>query len=118
MGLCAETECTYPEFQFMATVYTSMTARLSDLDDQKPGINIHTEGHTLTQPSCWNGPEDPEVFGSTPSHSPSQSLARKPIPDWPQTQYCWEIQVISTKDERAIPPPSHAWQATIVKDMV
>ena len=35
----------------MATVFMSMATRLSDLDDQKPGINIQTEGHTLTLPS-------------------------------------------------------------------
>ena len=44
----------------------SMAARSSDLDDQKPGVNIQTEGHTLTPPGGWNGPEDPEAFGSTP----------------------------------------------------
>ena len=59
-----------------------------------------------------------EVFGSTPSHSPSQSLARKPTPDWPKTQYCLEIQVTSTEDDRATTPPPHMWQVPIVKDMV
>ena len=44
-----------------------MAARLSDLDDQKSGLNIQTEGHTLTLPSGQNGPEDPEAFGSAPS---------------------------------------------------
>ena len=61
-----------------------MATSSSDLDDQKPGVNIQTEGHTLTPPSGWNGPEDPEAFGSTPSHSASQPLARKPTPDWPE----------------------------------
>ena len=49
----------------MATVFMSMAARLSDLDDQKPGINIQTEGHPLTPPSSQNGPEDAEAFSST-----------------------------------------------------
>ena len=61
-----------------------MASRLSNLDDQKPRINIQTEGHTLTPPSSQNGPEDPEAFGSTPSHSPSQSQARKPTPNQPE----------------------------------
>ena len=61
---------TSPEFQFMATVFVSMAARLSNLDDQKPGVNNQTEGHTLTPPSGWNGSEDQEAFGSAPSHSP------------------------------------------------
>ena len=61
-------------------------------------------------------PEDPEVFKSIPSQSPSWPLVRKP--DHPGTQYCLEIQVISTKDNKAIPPTSHAWQAPIMEDMV
>ena len=80
--------------------------------------NIQTEGHTLTQPSGQNGPEDPEAFGSTPSHSPSQCLARTPTPDWPETRYCLEMQVTSTEDDRATPPPPHSWQVPIVEDMV
>ena len=93
-----------------------MATRLSDLDEQKPRTNIQKEGQTLTPPSGQNGPEDPEAFGNTPSQSPSQSLARKP--DCPETWYCLEIQVISTEDERAAAPPSHAWQAPVVEDMV
>ena len=65
----------------MAIVSMSMVTRSSDLDDQKPGVNIQTDGHTLQPPSGWNGPEDPEAIGSTPSHSPSLSLAGKPTPD-------------------------------------
>ena len=102
----------------MATVFMSMAAKLSDIDDQKSGVILQTEGHTLTPPSGQNGPENPEAFGSTPSCSPSQSPARKLTPDWPKTWYCLEIQVISTEDERVTPPPPHAWQAPIVEDMV
>ena len=75
-----------------------MATKSSDLDDQKTGVNIQTKGHTLTLPSSWNGPEDTEAFDSTPSHSPSLSLVRKPTPDCPKIQYCLEIQVISTRD--------------------
>ena len=99
----------------MATVFMSMATILSDLGDQKPGINIQTVGHTLTPTSGKNGPE---AFGSTPSCSPSQSLARKPTPDWTETQHGLEIQVTSTKDDRVTPPPPHTWQAPIVEDMV
>ena len=73
-------------------------------------------GHTLTPPSGQNGPEDPEAFGSAPSQSPPQSLVRKP--NHHETWYCLEIQVISTKDERAAQPRSHAWEVPIVEDMV
>ena len=100
----------------MATVFVSMAARSSELDDQKSGVTLQTEDHTFTPPSGQNGPEDPEAFRSAHSQSPSQSLARKP--DCHGTLYCLEIQVISTKDERATPPPSYAWQVLIVEDIV
>ena len=102
----------------MATVFVSMTTRSSDLDDQKPRVNIQTEGHTLTPPSSQNDPEDQEAFGSAPSHSQSQSPARKPTPDWPEAWYCLKIHVTMTKDGRVTPPPPHAWQASVVEDMV
>ena len=102
----------------MPTVSMPMATRLSDLDDQKCRLNIQTEGHTLTPPSGWNGPEETEAFGSAPSHSPSQSLARKPTPDCPGTQYCLGIQVISTEDGGTTPPPPHAWQVPVVEDKV
>ena len=98
--------------------FMSMATRSSKLDDLKSGINIQTKGHTLRPPSVWNGPEDLEAFWSTPSCSPSWSLAWKPTPDWPETQYCLEIQVTCTEDERATPPPPHVWQVSIVEDMV
>ena len=93
----------------MATVSMSMATRSSNLDDQKSGVNILTEGHTVTPPSSWNGPEETEAFGSTPHpFSPSQSPVRKPTPDCPETWYCLEIQVTSTEEGRMTPPPQHA----------
>ena len=101
----------------MATIFMSMVTRSSDLDDQKPGVNIHTEAYTLTPPSRWNGLEDQEAFGSAPSCSPSQSLARKLTPDQPEAWYCLGIQVTLTKDGRVTTPPPHTWQAPVVGDM-
>ena len=102
----------------MTTVFMSMATRLSDLDDFEPETKIQTEGHTLIPTGDQNGPKDPDVLGSAPSCSPSQSLARKPAPDWPEAGYCVEIQVVSMEDDRVIPPPSHTWQVLIVEDMV
>ena len=44
--------------------------------------------------------------------------SKEPIPDWPETWYCLEIQVTSTKDNRAMSTPPHMWQVPIVEDMV
>ena len=95
----------------------SVATKSSDIDDQKPGVNIQTKGQTLTPTSSLNGPEETEAFGSTLSCSPSQWPMRKPTPDWPDTQCCLEIQVISNEDGGTTPPP-HAWQVPVVEDMV
>ena len=111
-GFCTQSVQTYLEFQFMTTVFVSRATRSSDLEDFEPETKIQTEGHTLTPTNSQNGQENPEAFGSVPSCSPSQSPARKPTPDSPETQYCLEIHVKSTEDDMAIPPPPHTWQAT------
>ena len=102
----------------MTTVFMSMATRTSDLDELNLEVKIQTEGHTLTPTSGQNGPEDPDAFGSAQSCSPSQSLTRKPMPDWLETWYCLEIQVVFTEDKKVILPPSHTCQAPIVEDMV
>ena len=102
----------------MANISVSMPTRSSDLDDQKPGAIVQTEGHTLTPPSGQNGPEETEVFGSTSSHSASLSPVRMQMPDCPETLYCLEMQVFLIKDEGTTPPPPHAWQAPVVEDML
>ena len=43
---------------------------------------------------------------------------RKPTPDCHETQYCLEIQVISTEEGGTTPPPPHAWQVPVVEDML
>ena len=41
------------------------------------------------------------------------------MPDCPESQYCLEIQVISTEDGGTTPPPPpHAWQVPVVEDML
>ena len=111
-------EWTYLEFQLMARVSMSMATRSSNLYSQKSGVNNQTEGHTLTPPSGWNGPEETGAFGNTTSHWPSKSLVRKQMPDCCETQYCLEIQVTLTEDGEIAPPPPHAWQAPVVEDML
>ena len=96
----------------MATVSMSMAAKLSDLDDQKTGANIHTEGHTLTPGSGWHGPEE-----MPPIHHPSPWQGNQHMITT-GTQYCLDIHVISTEDGGTTPPPPHASQAPVVEDMV
>ena len=76
-----------------------MAAQSSNLDDQKSGVTIQMEGHTLTLLNGQNDPKEMEASGSTQSHSPSPLPSNEAnMPDCPETQYCLEIQVILTKD--------------------
>ena len=50
----------------------SMAVNLSDFDDQWFGVNLQTEGHTLTPPSSQNGPGETEASDCAPPfHHPS-----------------------------------------------
>ena len=102
----------------MANVCKSMAIKLSDLNDPKSGVTLQMEGHTPTPPSGWKGPEETVASKSAPSHSPSWSPVRKLMPDCPETWYCLGIQVISTQEGGATPPPPYAWQAPVVEDML
>ena len=57
-------------------------------------------------------------MGSFPCHSLSWSLARKPLLSHPNMKHCLEIHVTLTTELGAIPPPSHAWTAPLVEDML
>ena len=87
----------------------------SDLDNQKSGATVWMEGHTLTPPNGWDGPEETEASSRTPLHSPSQSQVRRQMPDHLETWYCLEIQVNPTEDWGVTLPPPHAWQVPVVK---
>ena len=102
----------------MATVSVSMAARSSDLDNQTSGVNIQTEGHTLTPPSGWNGPKELEAFGSTPAVNHTSLQWGYQHLTHPDTWYCLEIQVISTEEVGTTPPCPHTWQVPVVEDMV
>ena len=101
----------------MATTVVSMATKSSDLEDWTSGVNLQTEGHT---PMPSRGQKDPEVmgaFGSDPSHSPSWSLARKPLLSHPNTRHQLGIHMTLTKEMGATPPPLHAWMVPLLEDM-
>ena len=59
-----------------------------------------------------------DALGSAPSHSPSWSLAKKPLPSHPNTRFCLGIHVTLTNETGAAPPPCHTWMAPMVEDML
>ena len=67
----------------MATTIMSMATRSSNLEDQMSGANLQTEGHMGVESQHQKGLEDSGVLGSSPTHSPSWSQARGPLPNCP-----------------------------------
>ena len=57
-------------------------------------------------------------MGSSPSHLPSWSLARRLLSSHPNTKHCLEIHVTLTEELGAVPPPSHSWTAPLLEDML
>ena len=64
------------------------------------------------------GPEETGALGSSPSHLPSWSLARRPPPSHPNTRYCLGIHVTLTEETGMVPPLSHTWTVPLVEDML
>ena len=67
---------------------------------------------------CQKDPEEMGEMGSSPSLSPSWSPPRGLPPNCSNISYCLGIHVTLTKETGAVPPPSHAWTAPLVQDML
>ena len=67
---------------------------------------------------CRKDPEEMGEMGSSPSHLPSWSPARGPLPNCPNIRYHLGMHVTLTKETGAVPPQSHIWTAPLVEDML
>ena len=95
-----------------------MAAKLSDPGDRMSGANLQMEGHMDTPSQSVEDQWESEVSGSSPSHLPSRSPARRPPSGCPNTRYCLKIHVTLTEELGAVSPPSHSWMAPLVEDML
>ena len=102
----------------MATNFVSMAAKSSDLEDRTSGANLQMEGHMDVPSQSAEDPRESEVLGSPPSHLPSWSPARRLLSNCPSTRHWLEIYVTLTEELGAVPPPSHAWMAPLVEEML
>ena len=75
----------------MATTIMSVATRSSDLEDQTSGANLQTEGHMEMTSQSQKDPKERGALGSSPSHLPSWSQARRPLSSHPNTRYCLGI---------------------------
>ena len=110
-GLCAQIEWQNQEFQFTATNFMPMAAKLSDLVDKTSGANLQMEGHEDVPSQSTRDLWELEALGCSPSHLPSWSPARRLPSSHPNTKHCLEIHVTLTEELGAVLPPSHSWIA-------
>ena len=96
----------------------SMAAKSSDLVDEMSGVNLQMEGHADMQPQCAKDLQESEALGSSPSHLPSWSLARRPLSSHPNTKHCLQICVTLTEELGVVPSPSHSWMAPLMEDIL
>ena len=88
----------------MTTTITTMATKSSNLEDQTSGANLQTEGHVGRPSKSQNDPEEMGALGSSPSHSPSWSLARRLSPSHPNTRHCLGVRMTLTEELGAVPP--------------
>ena len=91
----------------MATTIMSMAARSSDLEDQMSGANLQIVGHMGMPSQSQKDPEETGTSGSSHSHLPSWSPARRQLPSHPNIRCCLGTHVTLSKETGAVPPPSH-----------
>ena len=95
-----------------------MVAKLSDLGNRTYGDNPQMEGPMDMPPQSAKELWDSEALGSSLSHLPSCSLARRPLSSHPNMKHCLEIHVTLTEELGTVPPISHSWMAPLVEDML
>ena len=79
----------------------------SDLGYETSEVNSQIEAPTDMPPQSAKDLWELEALGSSPSHSPSWSLARRVLSSHPNTKHCLEIHVTLTEELGAVLPPSH-----------
>ena len=95
-----------------------MAAKSSDLGDRTSGANLQMEGCMDVLSQSAEDQQELEASGSSPSHLPFWSLARRLPSGHPNTRYCLKIHVTLTEELGAVSPPSHSWMAPLVEDML
>ena len=94
-----------------------MAAKTSDGGDIMSEANLQANG-LVERPAQgaadqWEMEED-----SSPHNLPTWSPVQRLPTGCLNTNYCLEIQVTLTDELGDIPPPSHAWTAPVVEDML
>ena len=88
----------------------SMAAKSSDLGNRMPGANSQMEGPADIPSQSAKDLWESEALGSSPSHSQSWPLTRRPLFSHPNMKHCLEIQVTLTEELGAVLHPlTYGW---------
>ena len=90
-GLCTHNECLYPEFQFTATNFVSMAAKLSNLVDKISKANHQVDGQAEKPAQGVADLQETEGEDSSPLHSPMWSPVQRSPLGCLNTKHCLEI---------------------------
>ena len=96
----------------------SMATKLSNLSDKMSEANLQVDGQ-VEKPAQgavdqWETEEEDSSPHNLPMWSPVQRLPLGHL----NMKHCLEVRVTLTDELGDVPPPSHAWTAPVVEDML
>ena len=107
-GPCTCNEWPYLEFQFTATDFVSMAAKLSDLSDKMSEANLQGNGQVEKPAQGAAGWQETEEEDSSPPNLPMWPPAQRLLLGCLNMKHCLEIWVTLTDELGDVLPPSHA----------
>ena len=102
----------------MATDFVSMAAKSSDLNDKTSEANLQVDSQVEKPAQGAVDQWEMEEEDSSPHNSLTWSPVQRPLLGHLNMKDCLEIQVTLTDELGDVPPPSHAWKAPVVEDML
>ena len=95
-----------------------MAAKSSNLSDKMSEANLQVDGQAEKPAQGAVDQQETEEEDSSPHNLPTWSPVQRPPLGHLNMKHCLEIWVILTDELGDMPPPSHAWMAPVVEDML
>ena len=95
-----------------------MAAKMSDRGDNMTEANLQADGLVEEPAQRAADQQEMEEEDSSPHNSPMWSPVQRPPTGCLNMNYCLSIQATLTDELGDVLPPSHAWMAPVVEDML
>ena len=96
----------------------SMAAKSSNISDKTSEASLQVDGQVEKPAQGAVDQWETEEEDSSPHHLLKWSPVQRMSLGCLNTKHCLEIQVTLTDELGDAPPPSHAWMAPVVEDML